>query len=272
MSETLTEQPSDLAPGQQEVVQADQTEAGSGTESSGSEEQTESSAEPEKPEPKPDTTPAWQRRKIDKLTFERREAERQAQQAREEAENLRKALAAARGEESAPEQMTADQIRQQERQKFEQQRSNEQFNARCNVIASSIAQTHGEASVAQSTRMLCEQGGLDMANAQHRSLIEDISDLPNAGDVYYALAHDPDAASDILNAPERRQYAMLTAFAGKVGKTGQAAPAAKAPAISKAPPPVNAPSGAAKSGKRSIYDPNVSPAEFDRLWKSGVRS
>ncbi|WP_201770106.1 hypothetical protein, partial [Kozakia baliensis] len=97
---------------------------------------------------------------------------------------------------------------------------------------------------------------------------------PNSGDVYYALAHDPDAASGIIDASPRRQYALLSQFAAKVGKPAQAtqASAPAAPAISKAPAPVSAPSGAAATGKKSIYDPNVSPAEFDRLWKAGVRS
>lgn len=228
--------------------------------------------------PQPDKTPAWLQRKIDKMTFERRESERQAQTAREEMENLRRALAAARGEQQEERQLTPDQIRQEERQRFEQQqaeqKSVQQFASQTEVIAKSLAGARGADAVGQATRLLSERAGLDFGNKSHRELIADISELPNSGDVYYALAHDPDTAGTILDASPRRQYALLTEFAAKVGKPAPAAQAqaSAAPAVSKAPPPVSAPSGAAATGKKSIYDPNVSPAEFDRLWKAGVRS
>lgn len=228
------------------------------------------------PAPQPEKTPAWLQRKIDKMTFERRESERQAQTAREEMENLRRALAAARGEEQQEAQLTPDQIRQGERQRFEQQQAEQQsvqkFASQTEVIAKSLAGAHGEDAVGQATQLLSERAGLDFGNKSHRELIADISELPNSGDVYYALAHDPDTAGTILDASPRRQYALLTQFAAKVGKPAPAAQASAAPAVSKAPPPVSAPSGAAATGKKSIYDPNVSPAEFDRLWKAGVRS
>ncbi|GBR43351.1 hypothetical protein [Gluconobacter roseus] len=230
------------------------------------------------PAAQPEKTPAWLQRKIDKMTFERRESERQAQTAREEMENLRRALAAARGEQQEEPQLTPDQIRQEERQRFEQQQAEQQsvqkFASQTEVIAKSLAGAHGEDAVGQATQLLSERAGLDFGNKSHRELIADISELPNSGDVYYALAHDPDTAGTILDASPRRQYALLTQFAAKVGKPAPAAQAQTpaAPAVSKAPPPVSAPSGAAATGKKSIYDPNVSPAEFDRLWKAGVRS
>ena len=230
------------------------------------------------PAPQPEKTPAWLQRKIDKLTFERREAERREQANQEELENMRRALAASRGEEQQEESLTPDQIRQQERQRYEQQAAEEQsaqkFMSQTEVIAKAVAGTHGDAAVSQATQLLSERAGLDFSNKSHRELISDISELPNSGDVYYALAHDPGAASDILDASPRRQYALLTQFAAKVGQKAPAAQAETpaAPAVSKAPPPVSAPSGAAPAGKKSIYDPNVSPAEFDRLWKAGVRS
>lgn len=230
------------------------------------------------PAPQPEKTPAWLQRKIDKMTFERRESERQAQAAREEMENLRRALAAARGEDQEEPQLTPDQIRREERQRFEQQQAEQQsvqkFASQTEVIAKALAGVHGEDAVGQATKLLSERAGLDFGNKSHRELIADISELPNSGDVYYALAHDPDTAGAILDASPRRQYALLTQFAAKVGKPASAAQAqaSAAPAVSKAPPPVSAPSGAAATGKKSIYDPNVSPAEFDRLWKAGVRS
>lgn len=171
--------------------------------------------------PQPEKTPAWLQRKIDKLTFERREAERREQANQEELENMRRALAASRGEEQQEESLTPDQIRQQERQRYEQQAAEEQsaqkFMSQTEVIAKAVAGTHGDAAVSQATQLLSERAGLDFSNKSHRELISDISELPNSGDVYYALAHDPDAASDILDASPRRQYALLTQFAAKVG-------------------------------------------------------
>ncbi|AQS90466.1 hypothetical protein A0U94_05265 [Gluconobacter albidus] len=222
--------------------------------------------------------PAWMQRKIDKMTFERREAERQAQAAREEADQYARALAASRGENQQEENLTPDQIRQQERQRYEQRAAEEQsaqkFASQTEVIAKALSGVHGADAVGQATQLLSERAGLDFGNKSHRELIADISELPNSGDVYYALAHDPDTAGTILDASPRRQYALLTQFAAKVGQKVPAAQAQTpaAPAVSKTPPPVSAPSGAAATGKKSIYDPNVSPAEFDRLWKAGVRS
>lgn len=226
-------------------------------------------------QPQQDKTPAWLQRKIDKMTFERREAERREQAKDEELAQMRRALAASRGEEQEREPLTEDQIRQEERQRYEtqqaQQNDERAFIDRSNAIAKALAASHGDAAVAQATQFLSERAGLDFSNKSHRELISDISELPNSGDVYYALAHDPDAASAILDASPRRQYALLIQLATSVGKPTQAQTPAP-PAISRAPAPVSAPSGAAATGKKSIYDPNVSPAEFDRLWKAGVRT
>jgi len=232
------------------------------------------------PAAQPDKTPAWMQRKIDKMTYERREAERQASAAREELEQMRRALAASRGEEPTTEPLTEDQIRQQERQRLDQQATEERavatFNQNADKIAKAVAASHGDEAVTNATRMLIERGGLDFANATHRDLLADISELPDPGAVYYALAHDPDTAASILDASPRKQGALLAQFAASVGKSKapapSPAPAAVAPAVSKTPAPVSAPSGAATKGSRSLYDPNISAAEFDRLWKAGVRT
>lgn len=255
-------------------IQNDITPATGATAEQGSE--GESAVAPAQDEKKP--VPAWMQRKIDKMTFERREAERQAQAAREEAQQYARALKAARGEEEAQPELTPDQIREQVQREFEQKAQQEMeagsFNDRCNAIADAVKKADQNANPGELTKLLADQAGLDFNKASHRQLLSDISELPNAGAVYYALAHDPDAASDIFDAPERRQYAMLTRFADKLAKPAQGQQAAQPSThqVSKAPPPVNAPTGAASGGRRSIYDPNISAAEFDRLWKAGVRT
>lgn len=236
----------------------------------------ESVTAPAQEEKKP--VPAWMQRKIDKMTFERREAERRAQAAQEEAAQYARALKASRGEEEPAPELTPDQIREQVQREYEQKARQEtealSFNDRCNAIASAVQQANPTANPGALTQLLSDQAGLDFKNASHRQLLSDISELPNAGAVYYALAHDPDKASEIFDAPERRQFALLERFAGTLAKPEQAQQAIQpvAPQVSKAPPPVKAPTGAASGGKRSIYDPNISAAEFDRLWKAGVRS
>ncbi|WP_029604382.1 hypothetical protein, partial [Kozakia baliensis] len=154
-------------------------------------EATQGEAQPKEQQPQADKTPAWLQRKIDKMTFERREAERREQASRDELEQMRRALAEARGETQQEESLTPDQIRQQERQRYEtqaaEQQSVSQFNMQANAIAKAVAATHGDAAVAQATQLLSERAGLDFNNKSHRELIADISELPNSGDVYYAL-------------------------------------------------------------------------------------
>lgn len=238
-------------------------------------------AEPSQPAAHTDDkkpVPAWMQRKIDKITYERREAERQAQAAREEAQQYARALKASRGEEEQAPELTPDQIRAQVEREFEQKAQQEtearSFNDRCNAIADAVKKADQSANPAELTKLLSDQAGLDFSKSSHRQLLSDISELPNAGAVYYALAHDPDKASEIFDAPERRQFALLERFAGTLAKPEQAQQATQpvAPQVSKAPPPVRAPTGAASGGKRSIYDPNISASEFDRLWKAGVRT
>lgn len=236
----------------------------------------EPAAAPAREEKRP--VPAWMQRKIDKITYERREAERQAQAAREEAAQYARALKASRGEEEQAPELTPDQIREQVQREYEQKAQQEtetrSFDDRCNAIARAVQQANPSANPSALTQLLSDQAGLDFKNASHRQLLSDISELPNAGAVYYALAHDPDKASEIFDAPERRQFALLERFAGTLAKPEQAQQATQpvAPQVSKAPPPVKAPTGAASGGKRSIYDPNISASEFDRLWKAGVRT
>ncbi|WP_406238190.1 hypothetical protein ACF3NX_12630 [Acetobacter orientalis] len=274
MSDTLEIQNQTAPDIQTDITPGSETPAEQGSESPAGE--GEPAVAPAQEEKKP--VPAWMQRKINKMTFERREAERQAQAAREEAQQYARALKASRGEEEQAPELTPDQIRAQVEREFEQKAQQEtearSFNDRCNAIADAVKKADQNANPAELTKLLSDQAGLDFSKASHRQLLSDISELPNAGAVYYALAHDPDAASDIFDAPERRQYAMLTRFADKLAKPaqGQQATQPSAPQVSKAPPPVNAPSGAASGGRRSIYDPNISAAEFDRLWKAGVRT
>ena len=219
--------------------------------------------------------PAWFSRRIGAITAKRREAEERAAQAEQELAEYRRALAAARGEEESRQpEMTPDQIRQQERESIAtqeaQRRDVEDFGAATVKVADALAALHGREAITAATQSLIERSGLDFADRGHQQIIRDISELPNAGQVYYALANDPDAASALLDAPERRQYAMLQKFADGLTKAETSAKQAETPAprpapqISRTPAPVAAATGSARAvtGGRSLYDPSLSAEDF----------
>ncbi|MBR0560057.1 hypothetical protein [Neokomagataea anthophila] len=231
------------------------------------------------PQEEKQKTPDWLQRKIDRATYERREAERQVQAYRDELEQTRRALEAARGKQREEPELTPDQIRQQERDAAAQQRAVEQeqnsFGEAAQKVASDLVGVHGADAVTQATKLLIDRGGMDFDNKSHQQIIKDISELPNSGAVYYALANDPDAASALFDAPERRQYALLQKFASSMTdqvQEQQAAPAATArpsvSPVSKAPPPVPAATGSARpsGGSRSLYDDSLSAEDFAKMF------
>lgn len=229
---------------------------------------------PKTEQPTEQKEPGWYARRLGQITYERRQAERDRDAAREEAENYRRALSDARGEpkqeESRPQPTEAD-----IRSKIEKEGVEQEFNKRCNDVADKIRQTHGEDGLKRATDYLHERAGFDMK--KHRDVLDDITGLPNASEVYYALAHDPDAASEILNAPSRRQFALLSRFAdGLASKSRppeERAEAESAPVreVSKAPPPVRSPRGGSSSSTGSIFEPGISAEEFERRWAKGKR-
>ncbi|KAB8122446.1 hypothetical protein D3W54_14745 [Komagataeibacter medellinensis] len=222
----------------------------------------------------PEGEPAWFRKRIDALTGKRKQAEDRAAQFEKELAEYKRALAHARGEQTDQEP-TPDQIRQQERQRYEQQMRTQTdaqaFGAATTRVADSLAALHGQEAITAATTDLVTKAGLDFESPAHRQVIADISELPNSGAVYYALAQNPARAQELLDAPERRQFAILQRFADTVGKSEGNVPQAGthpsgAPQISKAPPPVaaNAGGGRPASG-RSIYASDLSMDDYIRM-------
>lgn len=285
MSETIEAQAPE-APAQETNILSgiefgsDQQQEDQGSEAAGhgtSEAATEESAQPAG-EKTPDE-PGWYVKRIGTLTAKRKEAEEKAAEIARERDELRRALAATRGEEEQPQELTPDQIRQQERDRIAAQQAErndaEAFGACTLKVAQSLAAKHGDTAIQSATASLVERAGLDFSNAAHRQIIADISELPNSGDVYYALANNPDAAIDLLAAPERRQYAKLQQFAATVTEkpaaqnpAPQAALRAPAPQVSRAPAPVAAATGSARpaTSGRSLYDDNLSAEEFAKMF------
>ncbi|NVN44409.1 hypothetical protein HW537_10920 [Asaia siamensis] len=233
----------------------------------------------EKPADKapPKAPAAWELRRIGNLTGKWKSAEERGDRLEQELAEVRRALATARGEEEQRQpEMTPEQIRADERSRNEaqaaQERQVKEFEAVTVKVAQSLAGTHGWDAVKPMTDRLSETAGLDFNNPSHQQIIRDISELQDPGAVYYALANDPDAASALFDAPERRQYAMLQKFADGLTKAETSAKQAEAPAprpapqISRTPAPVAAATGSARTvSSRSIYDENLSMDDYVRL-------
>ncbi|WP_025841374.1 hypothetical protein [Asaia platycodi] len=201
-------------------------------------------------------TPARLQKKFDRMTFELREAERQAAAAREEAEP-----------EPAP--RTERQIEQETRGRVEREsheaREIETFNQTARTLAEAVGAAYGNDAITASTHTLEREVGLDFSNAEHRQLVTDIAELPNAAAVYRGLADDLDKADEIFNAAPRRQYAMLQEFARSLDKAAPPpAPAQRAmPApVSQAPRPVARPPASARASSRTGYEDESSMEDF----------
>ncbi|GBQ19486.1 hypothetical protein AA12717_0265 [Gluconacetobacter sacchari DSM 12717] len=217
--------------------------------------------------------PSWYLHRVGSLTKKYRDAERLAAEREQENAELRRALSASRGEAPEPAAETPDQIRAQERQRYEQQaqaqRDAQAFGTATARVAESLTALHGREAIQTATNDLVTKAGLDFDNSGHRQVIADIADLPNAGAVYYALAQDPAKAAELLEAPERKQFAILQRFADSVGaapRKPEKASAVLAPQISQAPPPVAASAGGGRAvSGRSIYDADLSTEDYVRL-------
>ncbi|TPW36600.1 hypothetical protein [Oecophyllibacter saccharovorans] len=204
----------------------------------------------------------WAERRIGQLTAARRSAEEERDRHIEENRQLRAALAAARG--MAP---PAEEAPGQPEMSPEELLG---FHAMAFRLAQAVRDAHGEEAIVPATQALQEKAGLDFDNPAHRELLADIGDHHRAGELYHALSRDPDAAAAIFDAPPRKQFALLAAFAEKAGLNAPKGHASAAPppaeagaGISNAPPPVDAtPSGTGRAGKRSIYDESLSPEEY----------
>jgi len=247
-----------------------------GSEADAGQQQEDDAPPPPKPEPETKTEPdepKWYVKRIGSITAQRKLAEERAEKAERELDEYRRALAEQRGETQPAREQTPDQIRAEERQRVATESAERErvakFNTVTQTLAQAVAKDHGDGSVQTATQALISKAGMDFANANHRQVIEDISELPNAGAVYYALANDPDAASELFEAPERKQFAMLQRFASSVEM--KAAPATPEPApqprqISRTPAPVAAASGSGRAvSSRSIYDGDLSMDDYIKL-------
>lgn len=228
-------------------------------------------------EPEKSARPEWYTRRIGQLTAKRREAEERHAAALAENEELKKALAHARGDETASDHGAAA---GHDGTASAHSAADEGFTSATQKLAEMIRADHGDDGLAGATKSLMENSGLDFENVDHRALIGELAGMEHGGKLYHALSKDPESALAIFEAPGRKQFALLSDFAKKHSAEAAVEPPGAPPSsasgagekpaaqdtagkISKAPPPVDAvPRSRGAAGGRSIYDPDLSAAEY----------
>lgn len=197
--------------------------------------------------------PKWFKKRINSITSKRKQAE-------EENARLKAELDKLKGVKTEKKQVTEDEIRADEQRKVH-------ISNVTGKIAEDLAKIVGGNKVVPTAQKLCDEAGLDFDNPDHFALIEDISDYNNPGEVFKALADNPDEASDIFSAPARKQFLLLDKFISRMrDKSGkESGNVNKLAGVSKAPKPTNTPvSGSGGSG-RSIYDADLSAEEYSKI-------
>ena len=195
---------------------------------------------PETPaEPAPTGKRDWRETRIDQLTREKHEARREADRLRA----LVEAQVSQDKEGLVP--VTEVEKRAQQLQEAREftaklnawgekgQRDYKDFNARCETVA-----------------------GLGLAPAERPEFMAIIVDMDDGHKLVAHLANHPEAAMALSKHPAHKMALELA----KLSETLRPKPTP----ISKAPPPVSAPTGAVKP-ERDVYDANLSAAEYYKL-------
>lgn len=195
------------------------------------------------PSPAPQE-PAWVKPRIDRLTFERREAERQAEALRAENERLASLVRAAGGQPSAPpapapaSAASRADIERQVQERFEAER----FNETCNKVWNDACAT--DQAFATDYKKMCESVG-----APSNDLLQQIVGDSDATQVLSHFARNLDDAARIFALPLVQQVRELERLRVKI----QGAP--RAPAVSGAPAPISTTDGAhAPPGNTGDYE------------------
>ena len=195
------------------------------------------------PEPPAEPAPAgkrdWRETRIDQLTREKHEARR-------EADRLR-ALVEAKAAEDKTGLVPETEVEKRAAQLAEQreyiakvtawaEKGNKEyrdFNERCATVA-----------------------GLGLSPAERPEFMATIADMDDGHKIVAHLANHPETAMALSKHPAHKMALELA----KLSETLRPKPAP----ISKAPPPVSAPTGAVKP-ERDVYDANLSAAEYYKL-------
>lgn len=198
---------------------------------------------------KTNTTPEWVQRRFAEMTRSRHDAQREADEAKAQAETYRRLLEATqRGEQVEPNQQPGAKPAVNDEDRIQQaaQRLNaeQSFNTRCN----SVFET-GKAELPGFEEAVKNLGMVGVTNA----FLADVVGLDDAHKVLHALGSNPDEAIRILALPPLQQGRELERIASK-------APTRVTKPVSNAPEPITSRVDTGKPGGKSLE--NMSMDEF----------
>lgn len=215
------------------------------------------SAEPAKPDK---TKPPldWKERRRIEETNKRRAAEARAEAAEAELAKLRSATPAATSEAPKPTPaatLTPEQAKAAAKAELEAEHRAREFEAATGRILEDGQKNIPDFEAARQ-EMVANFG--DQLNARpdfFEALIGD--DVPNAHDVFYTLAKDPEQTEKLLSMPPLRMAKEIARLSEKLAKPATPEPKP----ISKAPAPVK-PVGGAPAAATRLDDPNIPMEDF----------
>lgn len=224
-------------------------DAGQGDEGEGGEQQPET-GKTDSEEEKPKSKQPFYEKRFGELTFEKREAQRERDEARAELAAL-KAGKPAETSEATPvtPQPTGDQDIERRAEQIVDQRA---YKARVDSVIAAGNEAFDRATFTQKSNLVASIAGdraYDLMN-----LVTDPEIVSDGHKVIAALADHPEEAERILALPLHKMTLALTKFAESSGK-----PSPKP--ISKVPAPVEPVNGGAKTSSR-LDDPNMPMDEF----------
>lgn len=211
----------------------------------------------------PKTTPEWAQKRINELTAKRHEAERLADQSRNENVALKKAneelLARMAGGTTPPAQTTAaksdEEINRLAEEKAKQISAANEFNKACNTIVEAGKKQFTDWDEAIKNLNLVGAIGKDVSP----EFLETAIELKNPSQVLHHLGKNLEEAERIAKLSPKRMALELARVEASLNTP------APPPPVSNAPAPLVPIAGAAKASSTDISDPSISMEEFHSL-------
>jgi len=204
---------------------------------------------------------SWEEARLERFTRQKHALSQQLSERDQRLAALERELAQYRQPAEPKEQAprTEQEIRADVERQQAATRDTDDFNRRCNDIAAKGTEAFGQEQFGSAIQNW-NKAGLDLEDAGHRSLLNDISTLPDAAALYYHIGTDPDLAAHLLDLPNKQAYAELREIARERPWTqttqGQqpVAPPPAPPQVSNAPRPAARGPGPVRQSSRSIYE------------------
>lgn len=218
-------------------------------------------------EAKPAGVPKWVQSRIDAITRDKWEHKREADQLRQQLEQLKRGAAAGANGNVAPEEEAAVMARIAQQpaspldiealasRKAQEMLQQQDFDKRCNDAYKAGVDSMPD------FKQAIDNFGVFGGLGAHRPLLEAITANDGAHKVLHYLGTNLEETSRILSLPPMRQAIEVTRLSAKL--------ATQMPPVSKAPPPVNPIGGAASEDKSPKLDENGESKDQEayRAWR-----